>query len=1026
MVRTTVAGNSVSPKGLSLSVQLENWPVLLLLPLFVAFAVRLSRRSLSDMSRSRAHLALLLRCLLLTLLVLALAGVRLVRRGSTLAVVFLVDQSRSIRPDQRERAQSYVRDALGGRRQGDRAGLVTFAADPQTQFSLGQPIDTAHLRDTGVRTSTDISQALRQARNELDTAGRDSGKRIVLLSDGNENAGRALAELADLAADHIQLDTVSLPSSLTREALIERVVIPSHVKIGEPFAVRLVVSSLTAQQATLRLARDGRPAGPSKRVALHPGKNVIVFEQMVDKAGFYRYSADLDAPDDTIPENNHGEGFVWVRGRPTVLYVADNPALTEFLRKSARGENIDVVWAPADGMPTSAATLQPYDAVFLSNVRADSLSFAQMTALQVACRDFGIGFGMVGGPDSFGAGGYRGTPIEDMLPVSMDVKKQRRIPSVAVALVIEDLEIQSSVNMSIEAAKATMDLLEPIDQVGVLDCNGPGSWSSTGSVQSPGGNWRIPMQHVTDREALKAKMQSLTGMGDPPSYGPYLLEAARVLNQTDAKVKHIIFLGDGDAIWEGEKKDQSETLGRLRSMGITLSTIATGADTGGERFMAAMAYIGGGQAYVADRPSDLPRLLLKDEQTFSQPPIIEETFQAAPAEDEELFKGIDWSGAPPLRGYNVTNLKDTADLALRTHRNDPLFASWRYGLGRTAAFMSDDRAAWAAYWLGWPGYSKFWAQTLRWTLRPFGPGEYSTQAELDGERGRVTVDAIDRNGGFVNELKLLAHIAPPRAGGGQHTPPFETPLLQTGPGHYEASFDVPAIGTYLINVLNAGARGRTDSTVVGLSNAYSPEYRTIGANTTLLAELAHTAGGRADPPASAAFGGDRPTVAAAQDETRLLLLLAMALLPLDIAVRRIAIGLSDLKRALAWLAGKRVAAAPPRISPEIERLLGRKEAAAGRLRPAMPEREPAVIGAARAATAKDDYPDPVPQPEPAPAPATGSAGAGEAAGAEAPPQDNLARLRAAKLRARREIEKPGSSEPPQESGELPQEHGEQS
>ena len=133
-------------------------------------------------------------------------------------------------------------------------------------------------------------------------------------------------------------------------------------------------------------------------------------------------------------------------------------------------------YAPPEALPTSAAALQRFDSVFLSNVRAGDLSLPQMTALQVSCRDFGIGFGMVGGEDSFGAGGYRGTPIEETLPVSMEVKKQKRLPSVAVALVIEDLEIPTTVNMSIEAAKATMDLLEPIDQVGVLDCNGFGGF----------------------------------------------------------------------------------------------------------------------------------------------------------------------------------------------------------------------------------------------------------------------------------------------------------------------------------------------------------------------------------------------------------------------------------------------------------------------------------------------------------------------------------------------------------------------
>ena len=105
------------------------------------------------------------------------------------------------------------------------------------------------------------------------------------------------------------------------------------------------------------------------------------------------------------------------QGKPTVLYVADSPALTGFLQKSLQGQNINVEYAPPEALPTSAAALQRFDSVFLSNVRAGNLSLPQMTALQVSCRDFGVGFGMVGGEGSFGAGGYKGTPIEDTLPV---------------------------------------------------------------------------------------------------------------------------------------------------------------------------------------------------------------------------------------------------------------------------------------------------------------------------------------------------------------------------------------------------------------------------------------------------------------------------------------------------------------------------------------------------------------------------------------------------------------------------------
>lgn len=902
-------------------------PWALVFLLLIPYFYWLHRRTVTDMSIWRKRSALTLRIVLTLMLVCALAGMRLVKKGESLAVVFLVDASKSVRDDQKGAIEKYMSDAEKGRRQVDKVGIITFAQDPHTQSQPGQPFDASRVHDTGITTATNIEQALRSAKAELDSAAPEAGKRVVLISDGNENSGHSLAAVRELAAANIVLDTVTVSSVMKREALIDRMVMPPRVKIGEPFPVRVVVSSLTPQSATVTLMRDGKSTSESKRVELHSGKNVVVFEQMIDKAGFSRYTATLNAPDDTIAENNRGEGFVWVQGKPTVLYVADNPALTKFLQTALHSQNINVEYAPPEALPTSAAALQRFDTVFLSNVRAGDLSLQQMTALQVSCRDFGIGFGMVGGEGSFGAGGYKGTPIEEVLPVSLEVKKQKRIPSCAVALVIEDLEIQSTINMSKEAAKATMDLLEAIDQVGVLDCNGFAGFG--GGAASPGGTWRIPMQHVTDREAIKSQMQNLENMGDPPSYEPFLVEAARVLNGTDAKVKHIVFFGDGDAIFEQGQSAIYNSIKKIRDAGITISTITTGADSGGVKFMATLAFAGGGQSYVAEKPQDLPRLLLKDQQTISQPPIIEEPFKVVPIQGDDVFKGIDWGSAPPLLGYNISNVKPTAEVSIESHRHDPIFASWRYGLGRSVAFTSDDRAKWAAQWMGWPGYAKFWAQAVRWSLRPFAPSDYNTQVTMEGARGHIVIDAFDEQGHYVNKLQFQARIAPPYTGGVKAPTAIEETVRQTGPGHYEGWFDAPQIGTYLVNVLQKKQNGPPSATVIGLSTPYSPEYKSTQPNRFLMTQLSQAGMGRIDPAPSMVFGGERPGVVTATDMTPVLVLLSMLLLPFDIAMRRLAIDPADLRKLAALLRGQRVRkpVASRSATPELSRLMDAKEAA---------------------------------------------------------------------------------------------------
>ena len=981
--------------------QLDNWRWILLLPPLLAYVWWISGHSLSDLEPRRRRLALAVRSFLFTLLLLALAGLEWVHNTDRLAVMFVVDGSRSIPSSQRNVIEKYLKTADANMHPADSIGLLTFAQQAHIQSEPGRSLDTSRIRDPGPNDATNIADALRTARTLLDTVPGKPGKRIVLLSDGNENEGHALGALSDLEADDIHLDTVALSDGLTNEAMVDRLVIPPRVKIGEPFTVRAVISSLTSQTGSVLLTRDGQPAAPSKSVPLHPGKTLVIFSQTVTHPGFYRYSLNLTAPQDTIPDNNTGSGFVWVRGKPTLLYVADSPALTGFLQKTLQSEDIKVEYAQPSALPSNPAALQRYDSIFLSNVPAVFLTDAQMRTLQIACRDFGIGLGMVGGDYSFGAGYYRGTPLEKALPVSMDVKKQKRLPSVAVALVIEDLEIPSSVNMSIESAKAVVDLLEPIDQLGVLDCNGF-DYSNPSSA-SAGGSWRIPMQHVTDPDALKAQMQNLTGMGDPPSYTPYLLQAAQTLNATDAKVKHIIFLGDGDAVYEQNQSAVPNAIRKIAAMGITLSTISTGADASGKRFMAAIAALGNGQAYVADQPEQLPRLLLKDQATFSQPPIIEEPFHPTPVETNGPLKGIDWSTAPPLLGYDVTSLKPSATPGLMDaspDRDNPVFASWRYGLGRSVAFMSDDRAHWAALWLNWPGYARFWAQTVRWTMRPSHSGDYDTQVQMEDGRGHITINAIDHQGKFVDGLQMRAIVAPPDRGGLHGGKTHQVTIRQTGPGRYEGWFDAPSTGTYMVNVLQKPLNGSGPeiSTPVGLSIPYSAEYRDIHANRYLLTQLAQVGGGRVNPSPRAVFGSDRPEERAGQPMQMALLAMAALLLPFDIAVRRLAIGREDFHRASVWLRA-RFNRSKAVENEQMTRLKARKQAAGEGLQAAQLKNPREPIATA-----------PLPgifQPPPSFNPdSTGKTDASandealeEIAQAPNPDDNRLARLRAAKLRA---------------------------
>lgn len=915
------------------SVQFNQSPlILLLLGLLFAGACAyfwwFHRKSITDMSEGRKRLALGVRLTVVGLLLLALAGTRFVNRSDALAVLFLMDASRSIRDDQRSQEIAFVQEAAKSKRRTDSIGVITYGADPRQRVvpDLTRPFNLDGLHHEGATNATNIAQAMNAALSLPVPPG--SARKIVVLSDGNENVGSALAQVPTLTAGGVTVDSVLLPSSLKKEALIDKMVLPLRVKIGEPFSVKVITNALNAQRGRLTLRRDGQPVAPAREVELPAGKRAYSFDVHIDKPGFYKFDASLetDETNDTLLENNKGQGFVSVRGKPQVLYVAETATLVPFLQRSLKEQNIDVFYLRPEAMPSSAAAFQQFDSVIMSDIPRYMFSQAQMQAVQISTRDFGVGFGMIGGQNSYGAGGYRNTPIEDTLPVSLEVKKQKRLPSVAVALVIEDLEIPSSVNMSMEAAKALVENLDPMDEMGVLDCNGFGSFTRGSSGGGASGTWRVPMQHVVDRAAIQSKIDTLQNMGDPPSYDQYLMEAAVKLQASDAKIKHIVFLGDGDAAYEGMGGGVNGTMRKIAAMGITVSTVATAADQQGIAYMAQMARDGGGHSYVADQPNDLPRILLKDQQTISAPPIIEEPFTPKQLPSDDVLQGM--SGAPPLLGYNVVTPKATAGISLVSHRNDPVLATWRYGLGRSMAFTSDDKNKWAVNWLPWGGYGQFWAQAIRWTMRSFTPSDFQTQVSMEGTRGHIQVTAIDKDGKFVNRLEFKSKVVGPDMD--SFTAPPDLPLRQTGPGTYEAWFDAGKIGTYLVNVTRDIPNKPAEMTVTGLVVPYSPEYRDLAANDFLMTQVAQAGGGVYATNPAQVFGGNRPGVFSPLDLTPWLLLLALLLFPIDVGVRRLAIDKSDFARALNWLRaryGRKPKPSRATATPELSRLMNVKERA---------------------------------------------------------------------------------------------------
>jgi uncharacterized membrane protein len=817
------------------------------------------------------RISLGLRAALVALLVAALFRPTVPRWVDHMNVLFLLDHSDSMTAAARDAAFRFVREAAEHMRSGDRVGLVVFGESPVVAQALAERREVDRPGVTVGGRQTNLFQAVHLG---LATMPDGGANRLVLLSDGRENSGDVLAAAQAARAAGAEIFHVPSQPMLAQEVLLESLIAPDEVKIGEHFEARVVAWSARAAQGRLSLYHNGDFVG-SQVVRLTPGKNVFGYRQFLDQNGVHVFQAGIEVDEDTIAENNRAVATVTARGRPTVLLAEKNTEQAASLASALRSQHIDVTVVPPEGIPRDTAGLKRYDGLILSNVSSLKLSRTQMAEIRNYVRDAGGGLIMVGGEESFGVGGYFRTPIEEALPVTMEVKQKLEIPSLAVVLAVDrsgsmamstDDKV-TKLDLAKEAAHLVVDLLDDRSEIGIL------SWDTEFT-------WDSPVRSTRDRVAIHRAISTIRAGGGTDGY-PALREAYRVLFDRPAVLKHVIFLSDGQMT----RGDFSGLLSRMAKDKITVSTIAIGTDSD-VQLMRELGKWGKGRSYFTEDQQTLPRIFALETQLASKAALIEQPFRPQLVTPEhETLQEIDWRTSPPLGGYVATTMKPRADLVLMTHQDDPLLATWRYGLGRAAAFTSDAKGKWSVLWLRWAGFGQFWAQLVRWTLRTGTPGDTVTTVTRRDGVGEVTVDAVDLRGEFVNFLDAeVGVVTPDRAR-------LVVDLEQVAPGRYRGRFPAPKEGVYLVGVSQRRDGRMIGSRLAGLVVPYPPELRELGTNEQLLREVSEVGGGQAlTSPAQAFVNARRQSRIAFPIWPWLVGAAALLLLP-DIACRRVGLGL---------------------------------------------------------------------------------------------------------------------------------------
>jgi len=886
---------------------------LALVPL-VSFLAYCSRKSYADLRPGRNLAALLVRLLGVLLVVLGLARPVLLLANTDRVVLFLIDVSESVPTGSLEQAWDELQAFAAEREDEEQAGVVLFARRPRIavaptsgELELTDELRRRlfHAREKGALTArvqelerSDLDESGREAladarrhlaeieawRGELGTEETDleaacrlargllpveARRRVVLLSDGLESRGDVLRELGALTRAGISAHASLLAHDDRPEVVAEEVFLPAEAQVKAPFAVEFAVASNVETKATLRVYRNKFEVQRTE-VDLRRGRNLLSLDKLRLEEGFHEFECRVEpaAGSDTILANNVARGVVRVTGRPKVLLVEREEREARYLEEALAGEEIEVEVRPAAGVPAELNDLLNYDVLILSDVPADRFAPGAMEAVKSYVREMGGGLVMLGGEQSFGLGGYYRTPIEDALPVKMPIKKNVEKPNLALVLVIDKSGSMGGekIELAKEAAIASAEVLKGNDRFGVVAFDSRAEWIT-------------PITHSSETGAITSSIARLIAGGGTNIY-PALQEAWQALRDEDAKLKHVILLSDGQT----QEADFPNLANHVASDGITISTVGVG-DGADERLLTQLADMTGGEYYFTNDFGSIPQILTRETMRASKSMLVEEPFVPTALAESEALKGIDPETLPFLFGYVATQPKELATVALASDYGDPVLASWSYGLGRSIAFTSDAKARWAGDWVAWDGFGKFWGQLVRSVMstgahRPLRP---RTRIEVVQGVAHVTIDVRDRVGAYRDDVTPTVSLL--QGGDGE---PLDLVTEHLGPGLFRAEFPIEEYGEFyrLLVVLEQDS-AVVDLKAIGVTESYSPEFKTPIPDEALLRTVAKETGGTFAPDASAVWTFDGDPARTPRDTWWWWLAAAAFLLPLDIALRRL-------------------------------------------------------------------------------------------------------------------------------------------
>lgn len=715
------------------------------------------------------------RLLLLTLLLLALWNPPLPWQARPLDLVVLIDASQSVAPAARDGAW---RKAAASARQlppGSRIAILRFGAQAVEELgwtdvesdtarailTAATPPQRLPLDDTQTNLGAAVEQALR-----LCPPGRSC--RIALLSDSRATSGQATAALQLARQANIPVRLITPAAHRQHDSWIAAFTAPSRSGSGQQIPVTVTLASQEISQGSVVIAVDGIPAA-RREVQLAPQQPVTLrFELPPSTSRATRLSAELQVEGDGEPRNNRVEQIVNSTAAAPILYLSHQGTVPA-LARSLRSGGWEVELAPPAALPRQMEHLKP-GAIVLDDIAIDAMPDSAWEALTERVTKAGTGLLVLGGAHAFGAGGYRHSRLEEILPVTAEARQPQ--PPAAVLFMLDtsgSMDRQDSgpsrLALARQAVVESARRLQPGDAAGLLE------FAATPRLVLP----LAPRQNPAD--TLGAASESAPAGGT--RLAPALREAVATLAGSKFKQRLLVLVTDGYV----EEGDLTPIARQLKEAGIDLVALAIGSDADTQALLP-LTQINQGRLLQVDRAMELPRLM---RQELDQRRALTATGRFVPETVEPLpFLPETKTGWPALNRYAVTRERAAATVYLRA-QGDPLLAAHHAGAGRVAV-LTTSLDGWQTLWGQWPEAGRFAGGMMEWLDGQHGAEGLHLDARQEGDGMVLTLEsaaagAEDASVMVRDPSGQLTELELPATAPGRHQARIATPL----PGHYHAT-----------------------------------------------------------------------------------------------------------------------------------------------------------------------------------------------------------------------------------------------